>query len=335
MSHRATGGARVKRVAPNTTSEFSRSRLFVGILVVTLVGGGVAFALAQARGGPAPGRLVYTTPAGVYTHDLKSGEDKRVATLPKGTAAAIPSPDGKWVAYSKGAGEVWLVELGGDKRYQIGERFVLPLGWSPDSRFVASELLSDKDLVLIDPEAGKRRVIGSGTFPGVSVPVFIDEDRFAIATSPEEFVIVDTEKTARSGTFRGTPLATSPDGAEILVAREGAVLVMKVESDEPVAPRVIFEGNALSAAASPQGFLAVAAKDPKGRNGVWIFEGGENSRQVVEGKVNGLGWSRAGAALIYERKGAIYALERPGAEPKRVSREGAEVFPISSFTIVP
>ena len=333
--NRAAGNARVRRVSAPQASEFSRSRLFVGILVVGLIGAGVAFVLAQSRGGPKAGRVIYATPGGVYSHDLESGEDRRVATLPKGTAAALPSPDGKWIAYSKGAGEVWLTELGGDTQYQIGERFVLPLGWSPDSKFVASELLSDKDLVLIDPEGGKRTVIGSGTFPGISVPVWIDEHRFAIATSPAEFVVVDSQKKDRSGTFAGTPLAASPDGAELLIAREGGVLVTKVESDEPVGLRVIFEGDAVTAASSPQGFLAVAAKDKDGHNGAWIFEGGYEARQVVEGKVNWLGWSRAGAALIYERKGAIYALERPGAEPKRVSRPGAEVFPVSSFTVVP
>ena len=50
--------------------------------------------------------------------------------------------------------------------------------------------------------------------------------------------------------------------------------------------------------------------------------------------MNALAWTSEGAVLIYERKGVLYALERPGAEPKRVSREGVTVFPLLSFTVV-
>jgi hypothetical protein len=35
-----------------------------------------------------------------------------------------------------------------------------------------------------------------------------------------------------------------------------------------------------------------------------------------------------------ERKGVVYALERPGAAPKRLSREGVKVFPLLSFAVV-
>ncbi len=322
-----------RRRGKQRPSEFSRGRLLIGLLLVAAVGAGAAFFIGRSRGGPSAGTLVYATPVGVYTHDLTTGRDERVVTLPKGTIAAIPSPDGKWVAYSKDAGEVWLAALDHNQRYQVAEQLALPLGWSPDGRLLVSELLDDGDLVAVDPD-GEREVLGSGRFSAISAPVWIDDARVAIATTEKTFVLIDTAKRTEPLPIAGTPLAASPDGAELLLAREGALMVSKVKSDEPVGLRVIFEGTPTVAAASRQGYLAVSAKDKKGHKGVWVFQGGEDSSKVVEGKVNGLAWTFEGAVLIYERKGVLYALERPGAEPKRVSREGISVFPLLSFTVV-
>jgi hypothetical protein len=321
------------RTRASSRNAFTRGRLLVGLLLVAAIGAGAAYAIGRSRGGPEAGTLVYATPAGVYTHDLTTGEDRRVVTLPKGTVAALPSPDGKWVAYSKGTGEVWLAALDHEQRYQIAEQLALPLGWSPDGRLLVSELLDDGDLVVVVPD-GDREVLAPGRFPAISAPVWIDERRVAVATSEKTFVLIDTDKRTEPLPISGTPLAASPDGEELLVARDGALMVSKIESDEPVGLRVIFEGTPSVAAASPQGYLAVAAKDKKGKNGVWIFQGGSDSSKVVEGKVNGLAWTTKGAVLVYERKGILYALERSGAEPKRVSREGVPVFPLLSFTVV-
>jgi hypothetical protein len=317
------------------TSEFTRGRLVVGIVLVAAVGAGAAFFIGRSRGGPDPGSIVYASPQGVYVHDLETGHDRRALRLPSGTAAAIPSPDGRWVAYSKGAGEVWLASLvSDDKPYQVAERFVIPLGWSPDGKLLTSELLGDRDLVLVDPE-GDRETLASGAFPAISVPVWLDDHRVALAAADDQFVLIDTTGPSQSPPTAGTPLAASPDGAELLVAREGVLFVSKMKSDEPVGLRVIFEGNATQAAASSEGYLAISAKDKKGKSGVWIFEGGDKSQKVVSGKVSGVAWSARGAALLYERKGALYALQRPGAEPKRVSRKGVTVFPLLSFAVVP
>jgi hypothetical protein len=309
--------------------------LLVGVVLVAAVGAGAAFFFGRSRGGPEAGTLVYATPIGVYTHNLGTGRDERVVTLPEGTIAALPSPDGKWVAYAKDAGEVWLAALDHDQRYQVAEQLALPLGWSPDGRLLVSELGDDRDLVAVVPD-GEREVLAEGVYGSTTAPVWIDDDRLAITKGADRFVLIDTSTSKPSETLAiaGTPLAASPDGAELLVAREGALMVSKIESEEPLGLRVIFEGTPTVAAASRQGFLAVAAKDKKGENGVWIFQGGSDSTKVVDGKVNGLAWTKEGAVLVYEREGVVYALERPGAEPKRVSREGVQVFPLLSFTVV-
>ena len=316
-------------------SDFSRGRLIVGVVLIAAIGVGAAFFIGRSRGGPKAGTLVYATPVGVYTHDLTTGRDERVVTLPEGTVGAIPSPDGKWVAYSKDAGEVWLAALDHDQRYQIADQLAIPLGWSPDGRILVSELGDDRDLVAVVPD-GERTVLADGVYGGGAAPVWIGDDRVAIAKGAEQFVIIDTSgpKPKQTLPIAGTPLAASPDGEEILVSRGDALTVSKIESDEPLGLRVIFEGTPNVAAASPEGYLAVAAKDKDGHNGVWIFQGGSDSSKVVEGKVNGLAWTTKGAVLLYERKGVVYALERSGAEPKRVSREGVTVFPLLSFTVV-
>jgi hypothetical protein len=314
--------------------EFSLGRLLVGITLIALVGAGVAFAVAKTGGGPSAGRLVYASRQGVFVHELSSGRDERLATLPSDVVAAIPSPDGKWVAYSRGAGQVWLASLEQKRRFQVADRFVVPLGWSPDGRLLASELLSDKDLVAIDPEKGPE-VLASGLFPAISVPVWLDDHRVAIATSDKQFVILDTAAGRKTDPLDGTPLAASPDGAELLIARADLVAVVKIVGGRPTAARLLFHGRAEHAAASERGFLAIAAKDADGNPGVWVFEGGSKSRKVVSGTVSGIGWTTRGAVLLFERRGVVYAVERPGAPPKRLSREGADVFPLLSFTIVP
>lgn len=327
MAARSRGRAR-------RSSGFSRVRLFVGVLLVAGVGVGAAFFIGRSRGGPNAGTLVYATPAGVYTHDLETGRDERVATLPAGTVAAIPSPDGKWVAYSKDAGEVWLAALDHEQRYQVAEQLAIPLGWSPTGRLLVSELGDDRDLVSIVPD-GDRDVLAEGVYGGGAAPVWISDDRVAVSKGEGQFVIIDTsgEKPKQTQPILGTPMAASPDGEELLVSRGDALTVSKIESEEPLGLRVIFEGTPNVAAASPQGYLAVAAKDKDGHNGVWLFHGGSDSSKIVEGKVNGLAWTTEAAVLIYERKGVLYAKTGDG-EPTRVSREGVKVFPLLSFTVV-
>jgi hypothetical protein len=320
--------------AARKRSGFSRARLFVGLLLVTLIGAGVVFALSRVRGGPDAGNVVYTSADGVFIHDLSSGRDRLAATLPKGTVAAIPSPDGKWVAYSRGAGELWLASLDSRRRFQVADQFVVPLGWSPDGRLLASELLSDRDLVLIDPDGG-RDVVMSGGAPPTSYPVWLDEHRFALATGEGEFVLFDTIGPSQSDPGLGTPLAASPDGEELLFALRDKLLVAKIEGKKRGQLKTLFTGTAKHAAASTEGFLAIAGEDARGRSGAWVFQGGSKSTRVVSGTVDGLAWSAKGAALLYQRKGVIYAIAHSGTKPVRVSRRGVAVFRLQSFIVVP
>ena len=309
---------------------FSRGRLVVGLVLVVLFAVGLAYAFSKLRGGPDAGRLVYAARQGVFERELSTGDDTKLASLPDSVEVAMPSPDGRYVAYAMGEGELWIAALEGDRRFQVAERLVLPLGWSPDSRLVAGELLSDQDLVAIDPDGG-REVLLSGGYLSGSQPVWIDADRFAIARNEDTFVIVEAGKASEP--IDGRPLAASPDGDQLLFVRGDDVLVGSVEDDRITDEQALSDDGAAFGAASAQGFLAVANDD-----GVHVFEGGTDSRRVVDRAVDWIGWAHGGAVLLYAHDGAAYALELraedPDGEPKRVTRRDADVFPLAPFAVV-
>jgi outer membrane protein assembly factor BamB len=316
-------------------SPFSRGRLLVGLVILTIAAAGLAYAFAKLRPSPDPGTLVYAGRQGVYANDLSgSGTGRKIAGLPDDVEAAMPSPDGKHVAYALGQGELWIASIGSEERFQVAQRFTFPLGWSPDGRFISEELLSDRDLVAIDPDGG-RDVLLSGGYLSGSQPVWIDVDRFAIALDAERFAIVDG--TERGDPIDGRPLAASPDGAELLVVADGKVVVGEVDGDALGDVRELYGREAAFAAASPGGFVAIATDD-----GVRVFVGGTRSWSVVDRPVDWIGWTRAGAVLLYAYDGAAYALDldaedgsEEGADPVRVTKRGVDVLPLLSFAVVP
>jgi hypothetical protein len=314
------------RSRPRDRDTFSRGRLFVGLILVCAIAAGAAFGLARFRGGPDPGRLVYATRQGVFSRELETGRDRRLAELPDDVEAAMPSPDGRYVAYATGQGELWLRGLDNEKRFQVAQRFTVPLGWSPDGRMIAGEIASDRDLVAVDPE-GEREILLSGGYATGSLPVWIDEDRFAIGIDENSFAIVDGDEP--SGPIDGHPLAASPDGAEIVVLRDDEVIVANVDGDELTDERPLLSEEASAAGVSPAGHLAIATHD-----GVRVFEGGTRSTEVVEGPVDWVGWANAGRILLYSRDGGAFARELPDGEEKRISRDGVDVLSLLALVVV-
>lgn len=307
-------------------ADLSRSRLLVGLLLLTVVAGGLAFGLSRLRSDPGPGHLVYAARQGVFVRDLATGTDERLLELPDDVEIAVPSPDGRSVAYALGAGQLWLAEVGGERRFEVAQRFTVPLGWSPDGRLIAGELAGDQDLVAVDPDGG-RDVLLSGGYVAGFPPVWIDADRFVIAVDAERSVIVDGSEPSEP--IDGHPLAVSPDATEMVLARGETVVVASISDGEVTDERELHDGPAGLAAASPAGFLAVGTPD-----GVLVFEGGTRSREVVPGQVDWLGWARTGAVLLYAKGGAAYAVELPDGEPVRVTSQEAEAFSVLAFTVI-
>jgi WD40 repeat protein len=316
----------------------SRGTFIFGIVFVAIAAALLAFVFAKLERRPNAGTLIYAGNGGIYEHDLGSGTDTKIASIPKDTKLAEPSPDGNYVAYGNASGALWLYEIRTKRRYQIADAATLPVGWSPDSKLVARELVGNGDVVLIDPNAGRTGLI-SGPPVTLSLPVWISSSRFAIGdlANPNGSLLVDTQASEQpvvKATF-GVPLAASPDGTQLLSEKDHELLEGKVTPNGVTGGTVLFRGDATVAATSPQGFVAFAATDRSGVKGIWALESGTKLKRVVRGAVDWLAFTRDGSTICYAKDGAIYALTltKP-SEPKRLSRRGVDVLTLLSFRVV-
>lgn len=311
---------------------FSRGGLFVGLLIVCLIGGAAAFLFARVRPSLDAGHLIYASDHAVYIHDLKTGSDKKVVSLPSGTVVASASPDGQWIGYGTQEGAVWLVRIDGTQRFQLTDQLTVPVGWTPDGKLVVGELASDGDLVAVDPEGARTPLMTGGHLPN-TVPVWLDTKRFAIAKAKGRFSVIKDDDEVVAGD--GVPLAASPDGTQLMYQDKKLVKLTTIKGSEFTNTSVVFKGEAENATTSPDGFVALIAKDIKGHKGVWILEGGTKSKRIVMGSVDGVQWTHTGAVVIYLRDGALYAQDAHGGRAKRVSRKGVKVLPLLSFSVSP
>jgi hypothetical protein len=294
-------------------------------VLVTAVGTGIAFAASRCRTGPHPGRLVYASKNGVFAHDLSTGEESKLAGLPGGVELAIVSPDGKWVGYAEGLGSVSIASLTEERSFEVAARSSLPVGWTPDGRLVVGEIVGDRDLVAIDPEGASSTLLSGGYATG-AYPVWIDESSFAIASSEDSFVVaVDGKIDLRDD---GVPLAVSPDGAHLLVARNDELVTLDLGNDLDELD-VLYDGKVSYASANHSGLLAIATPSD-----VRVFEAGTRTRKVVDGRVDHLGWALIGNVLLYAQDGVAYALELPDGKPKVVSDRANELLRLLSFQVV-
>ncbi len=319
-------------------AKFNRVTLVIGIVLVTLAGAVAAFALAKLQHHTDLGTLVYAGSRGIYTHDLATGEDTKIASIPKDINLAEPSPDGRFVAYANPDGALWMYDIKARRRYQVAEQGTIPEGWSPDSKLVARELVGAGDVVLIDPNAGRKGLINGGSITQ-SLPVWINPSRFAIGdlADPNGSLLVDTqgsEQPVVKASF-GVPLAASPDGTQLLTQRNHELSEGRVTPTGVTSSRVLFKGDAIVAATAPQGFVAFAAKGPAGKEGIWVLETGTELKRIVPGQVDWLVFTRDGRAICYAKGGAIYALTLSDHRTKRISRRGVTVLTLLSFGVVP
>ena len=322
---------------PSRRPEFSRGRLIVGLVLVAIVAGGAAYGLGQLRTGTNPGRVVYATEHGVFVRELASGDERRVASLPKDTLQVWPDADGRWLGYLRRAGSLWLLDLETRERWQVSERLSIGLGWTPDNRFVAGELLSDRDLVAIDPGSRGNDLLVSRYSGGRMI--WKDREHF-LTVIGKDFVSIRVSgrrPLASKVADDAAPLAVSPEGSEVLylIDPEGAkprVAIADLDGIRLGSRRVVFEGWAKLAATSPQGFVAFSARDRSNKWGTWVLESSSKPPRRVADGAEELGWSRNGSALVYVIDGALYARDLNDARPVRLSARGTYV---KGFAVVP
>jgi hypothetical protein len=311
--------------------------MMVGLVLLAGIAAAVAYAFGANRGGPDPGRLVYAGKEGVFVRELENGNVRRVGPLPGDTTLGIASPDGRWYSYVSRDGALWMLSLEENRRFELSGAAALPLGWSPDGKLVARELLDDRDIVLIDPEGGSR-VLWSRGAADVRFPVWLDASRFVIldGQSENELALVKLagSRSTVSHIGTGNPVAASPDGKEILMQRGERLVVAKLDGERLTDERKLFDGSIGYASVSDQGYVAFAAEDEEGREGVWVVQGGNENKRILSESVTWLDWSKDGSTILYAKKGSVYALTLPDGRPKKVSGE-TTVFDINGFTVVP
>jgi hypothetical protein len=323
--------------APPRKREFSRGTLFVGLLLVAVAGAGAAFGLGRLRGGPDSGRVIYANERGVFVRELATAKQERLTTVPKDTLSVWPDPTGRWMAYLRRDGDLWMIDLDSGDRWRISERLSVGLGWSPDGRFVAGELLSDRDLVAVDPGSRGNRLLVS-KYSGGRI-VWRDRDHFFTVIG-KDFVSIQLSgrrPLASKVADDAVPLAVSPEGAEVLymIGPEGTrprLAIARLNGNRPIGRRIVFDGWAKLAASSPQGFLAFSARDRSDRNGTWVLDATTKPARRVTAAAEQLAWSRDGSSLVYLVNGSLFARDLADGRSRRLSAHGTYV---KGFAVVP
>jgi hypothetical protein len=318
-----------ERSGARDNAGFSRGRFVVGLVLVTLVAAGVAYGLGKLRKPPSAGRLIYAAAGRVVERDLGTGEERTIGRVPKDTFQALPSHDGHWIAYTNLAGESWMLDLKGKRRFQLSNANGYPLSWSPDNRLLIRD---NRMFVVVDPLGGNRQFPVSGL-----PPVWLDRNRFVVGgpNALDEITFVDTVglKVTNDG-FGALPITVSPDGKELFATRRTDVIVAEVRGTKLTKRRSVFKGQAYLGATSPDGLVAFAGLDPDHALGAWVLRGGKQKPlRVVSKKVDALRWTRVGSTLIYQYKGVLYSLRVPNGKAKRLTAKGIAVY-LGSFDVV-
>lgn len=314
------------------STEFSRGRLVVGLVLVAIVAGGAAYGLGRLRGDPGPGRVVYANERGVFVGDLAGGKQKRIGSIERDTLAAWPDPTGRWMAYLRRDRGLWMRDLESGNRWQISERLSVGLGWSPDGKFVAGDFLSDRDLVAVDPGNRGNDLLVSKYTGGL--PIWRDRDHFLTAIG-RDFVSIrlsGRRPLASKLAANAWPLAVSPDGAEVLYLMDPQgskprVAVGKLNGDRLTDRRVVFDGLAQTAASSPQGFVAFSTRDA-----TLVLESSSKPARRVTEAAEQLTWSRDGSSLAYVVEGVLFVRDLGEGRSRRLSARGTYV---KGFAVVP
>jgi dipeptidyl aminopeptidase/acylaminoacyl peptidase len=246
-----------------------------------------------------------------------------------------PSPDGRWVAYSKGYDgrvDLMVVSAGGGASLQLSDdpsiqgpdpsqRQATAIAWSPDSKTIVFASRKDGKLFSVPVTGGKARQIDEG--PGNHHSPSISPDGTRVAYVAERGEDVDifiaaldgswTRKVSRGDAYVLEP-KWSPDGKHLLWGQwphydmpwdELAIVVADAEGNEP---RVVAGGNRVTnnyPAWSPDGQRIAFISDREGDFGnLWVMnaDGSGAERLVRESNQHGSpAWSPDGRRIVYTR----------------------------------
>jgi Tol biopolymer transport system component len=151
------------------------------VVVALLASPAAANATLTYTKGPGKPRVYYAENNGKGEHQIGVGRNAKI------------SPDGETVIYEKETGSgaemrLYSIALGKGQRLMNPWRESFVFAWSPDSSMIAAlqgPLNGKATLRIINLENGKRTMVGTGYFNGVSFSPESNEIVYGVANSPD------------------------------------------------------------------------------------------------------------------------------------------------------
>lgn len=298
---------------------FSRARLVLGIVLITVLGAAALVGLSRFAEGPHPGSLVFVAESGVVFLDLATDEQEAALSWDERWSAPALSPDGERLAYASPGG-VAEVDLGtGDTRGVAAQG--APVGFGPGGRLVYVRPGDEGERLLFRTGDGGPERLVPGGFRGYEGPVlWISEERYATrfldpGGASGGLVVVDLsgEEPSVEHTIRAAfPLTLSPDGRELLYATGVPGQLEILDLAELEARSVGFAGELTVGATSPRGVTAVGGRDDAGEPGIWALRGdGGEPERLVDAAPSALAWTLDSSRLLFVDDGTLYETPVP------------------------
>lgn len=310
---------------------FSRARLALGVVLVTVLGGAALVGLSRFAEGPHPGSLVYVSGSGLVFRDLASGEEEVVLPWGEGWSSPALSRDGAELAYASGDGVGAFDLATGEDRTVAPDG--APVAFDPEGRVVYERPASGGRSVLFREAGDDPEPLVPDGYGGREGPVlWASADRYAARILDPDgsgaLLVVDLSRGAPAvvHAVRGAfPLTISPDGREVLYATGVPGRLRVLDLEELESRDLAFTGELVFGATSPQGVAAVGGRDADGDPATWALRGGEKEpKRLADVRPDALAWARDSSRLFLSSDGGLFEVPVPDGRAEALDAEVEE-----------
>lgn len=311
---------------------FSRSRLALGVVLVTVLGAAALVGLSRFVEGPHPGSLVFVSESGLVFRDLATGEEEAALPWDEGWLSPVLSRDGAELAYAF-RGEVSLVDLATGEIRQIAEEGV-SVGFDPDGRLVFVGPGDEGPRLLFRMATDGPEGLVPEAYRGHEGPVlWASSDRYVARLldpggTSGDLVVVDVSGEAPEAEHTvgaAFPLTISPDGREVLYVTGVPGKLMVLDLEERSDRDLGFSGELTVGATSPGGLAAVGGRGADGEPGVWALRGGgEEPKRLADALPDALAWAFDSSRLFLSSDGGLLEVPVPEGGAEDLDRAVAE-----------
>jgi len=333
---------------PASSRQFPRATTIARLAVLALVGLAAAIVIAgvlNRRGGSENGPLVVLAQGELRAIDVETGATRTILTLGEGAGHVSRSPDGRLIAY-------WKVDPGGDQLVFVGidglgERFVAQQqamtwagcvdNWSPDSRYLASEVKVDavSRILIADSVTGTSRFVTPSGVVGHCPLWSPDGTSIAFAqeqpSGPGVLAIIGADGSDLhdvSGDIGGADVAGanswSRDGIWIYFTSGGEIgSIWRVDVARRVSARLTtFKRFTTAVAASPDGSLISWIVDTPVGWDLYIANSDGTEPRLLLSNALSCGWSADGRYILARwtprASGGLVVIPLDGSERRLV-----------------